>query len=286
MKILVTGKDGQLGYDVLKEGDSRGLAMVGIGRNEVDLNDRDQVFNYIVDLKPDAIIHCAAYTAVDKAEDDQSQCWRVNVEATGWIAEASKLCGAKMMYISTDYVFNGEENSPFKEDREADPINFYGLSKYEGEKLVRSFLEEWFILRISWVFGINGSNFVRTMLRLSETRNDISVVNDQYGSPTYTKDVARLIIDMIQTSKYGLYHATNEGYCNWANFAKEIFKYAELKVNVHEISSAAFPTRASRPRNSRLSKSRLVEQGFQPLPAWQDALLRYMHELVNEKKVD
>jgi len=284
MKILVTGYTGQLGYDVVKQGMKHGFNMIGVGSKDFDITNQQSVFDYVREINPDAIIHCAAYTAVDKAEDDKSTCWNVNVEGTNNLAEAAKEINAKFMYISTDYVFNGTGDSPFKETDKPNPIGYYGITKYEGEKVVQQLLDKWFIVRISWVFGINGKNFVKTMLRLAETRNELNVVGDQIGSPTYTFDLARLLIEMIQTDKYGIYHASNEGYCSWAEFAKEIFKQANINVNVNSISTEQYPTRAVRPKNSRMAKQKLLNNGFTPLPSWQDAVKRYVKELTQEVK--
>lgn len=284
MKILVTGYTGQLGYDVVKQGMKHGFNMIGVGSKDFDITNQQSVFDYVREINPDAIIHCAAYTAVDKAEDDKSTCWNVNVEGTNNLAEAAKEINAKFMYISTDYVFNGTGDSPFKETDKPNPIGYYGITKYEGEKVVQQLLDKWFIVRISWVFGINGKNFVKTMLRLAETRNELNVVGDQIGSPTYTFDLARLLIEMIQTDKYGIYHASNDGYCRWAEFAKEIFKQANINVNVNSISTEQYPTRAVRPKNSRMAKQKLLNNGFTPLPSWQDAVKRYVKELTQEVK--
>ncbi|WP_100333081.1 dTDP-4-dehydrorhamnose reductase [Bacillus alkalisoli] len=284
MKVLVTGYNGQLGYDVVREGLKHGFNMHGIGRKDLDLTVEEDVKKYIKNIKPDAIIHCAAYTAVDNAEDDKETCRNVNVKATKYIATAAKETKAKFMYISTDYVFDGAGERPFVETDKPSPIGYYGLSKYEGEKVVEQLLENWFIVRISWVFGINGNNFVKTMLRLAESRNELSVVGDQFGSPTYTFDLARLLIDMIQTEKFGTYHATNEGYCSWDEFAKEIFKQANKRITVNSITSEQYPTRAIRPKNSRLSKQKLIDNGFKPLLEWQDALKQYLIELTQEVK--
>lgn len=284
MKVLVTGYTGQLGYDVVREGEKRKISILGIGREDLDITNEAEVYQYVQKVNPDAIIHCAAYTAVDKAEDDQEKCWKVNVIGTKNITTAAKKVNAKFMYISTDYVFDGKGEEPFKETDKPDPVGYYGLTKYEGEKIVREFLEDYFIVRISWVFGINGHNFIKTMLRLSETRNELNVVGDQYGSPTYTFDLARLLIDMIQTEKYGVYHASNEGFCTWAEFASEIYQQAHKDVTVNSISTEEYPTRAVRPKNSRMSKQKLIDNGFKPLPNWQDALKHYLNELAQEVK--
>ncbi|RKQ34274.1 dTDP-4-dehydrorhamnose reductase [Oceanobacillus halophilus] len=284
MKILVTGYTGQLGYDVVHYGKQWGLNMIGISSSDLDLTNEDTVFIYINKIKPDAIIHCAAYTAVDRAEDEKSTCWKVNVEGTKYLAKAAKSIHAKFMYISTDYVFDGKGEIPFKETDKPNPVGYYGKTKYEGEELVKRLLENWFIVRISWVFGINGNNFVKTMLRLANTRDELNVVSDQFGSPTYTFDLAKLLINMIQSEKYGIYHASNEGFCNWAEFAKEIFKHANKDIKVNSIATEDYPTAAVRPKNSRMSKQKLVENGFSTLPTWQDAVGRYLKELKLEVK--
>lgn len=284
MKILVTGYTGQLGYDVVQEGLKKGLDMIGVGSKELDITNQDEVQRTVKEVHPDAIIHCAAYTAVDKAEDDRATCWKVNVQGTTSLAAAAKEINAKFIYISTDYVFDGKGQAPFKESDLPDPVGYYGQTKYEGEKAVASMLDQWFIVRISWVFGINGNNFIKTMLRLAETRSELNVVGDQYGSPTYTYDLARLLIEMIQTEKYGIYHASNEGFCTWAEFAKEIFNQAGKTVKVNSIPTEEYPTRAIRPKNSRMAKRKLVENGFTPLPGWEDALQRYLKELAQEVK--
>ncbi len=283
MKILVTGYTGQLGYDVVREGLHRGLNMHGVGSKDVDITNEQDVYDLVKQVNPDAIIHCAAYTAVDKAEDDQQTCWNVNVEGTKYLAAAARKMNAKFMYVSTDYVFDGEGETPFTETNTPDPIGYYGLTKYEGEKIVTSLLDEWFIVRISWVFGINGNNFVKTMLRLAETRDELNVVGDQVGSPTYTYDLSRLLIDMIQTDKYGIYHASNEGYCSWDQFAAEIFNQAQKSIKVNAITTDQYPTRALRPKNSRMSKQKLVDNGFTPLPNWQDSLRHYLNALNDVK---
>lgn len=284
MKILVTGYTGQLGYDVVHQGLHQGLNMVGLGSMELDITNKEAVSQYVKKVKPDAIIHCAAFTAVDQAEDDKDTCQQVNVDGTKNLAEAAKANNAKFMYISTDYVFNGEGQTSFKETDETSPIGHYGRTKLEGEEVVKQLLEKWFIIRISWVFGINGNNFVKTMLRLGETRDELNVVGDQVGSPTYTLDLAKLLIEMIKTDKYGVYHASNEGYCSWADFAQEIFRQANIEVKVNSISTEEYPTRAARPKNSRMSKQKLVESGFNPLPKWQDAVERYLKQLTQEVK--
>lgn len=282
MKILVTGYTGQLGFDVVKLGLKLGLKMVGVGMKDLDVTNEDNVLCFINNLKPDAIIHCAAYTAVDKSEDDKENCWNVNVEGTRNIAKAARKNNAKLMYISTDYVFDGKGHTAFEEDDIPNPVGYYGLTKYEGEKLIERIMDEWYIVRISWVFGVNGNNFVKSMLRLAETHNELNVVGDQVGSPTYTYDLAKLLIDIVQSDEYGTYHASNEDFCTWAEFAQEIFKQANKEVKVNAITTEEYPTRAIRPKNSRMSKQKLVVNGFLPLPRWQDAVERYVKEITEE----
>ncbi|WP_318582288.1 dTDP-4-dehydrorhamnose reductase [Bacillus paranthracis] len=284
MKILVTGYNGQLGYDVVKRGEKQGLEMQGIGIEDLDITNEAAVYEFVDNVKPDAIIHCAAYTAVDKSEDDKELCWNVNVEGTKYLATAAKKLNAKFVYISTDYVFDGEGTHAFVETDTPNPVGYYGLTKYEGEKVVRSLIENNFIVRISWVFGINGNNFIKTMLRLGETRNELNVVGDQIGSPTYTYDLARLLIDMVVTEKYGIYHATNEGFCSWAEFAQEIFEIAGQDVKVNSITTEEYPTRAVRPKNSRMSKQKLIDNGFEPLQDWKKAAKHYITQLQQEVK--
>lgn len=277
MKILVTGVKGQLGYDVVHEGESRGLEMFGTDVDNMDITDAGQVKQVIEDYKPDAVIHCAAYTAVDAAEDNQELCRKINVDGTRNIAEVCKAMDIPMMYFSTDYIFNGQGENFWKEDDEKQPLNVYGRTKYEGELAVQELIQKYFILRISWVFGVNGNNFIKTMLRLGKERGAVGVVSDQIGSPTYTYDLAKLVIDMIQTDKYGAYHVTNDGLCSWYEFACEIFKQAGLDVKVTPLTTAEYPAKAARPFNSRMSKDKLVNAGFEMLPEWQDALKRYLN---------
>lgn len=284
MKILVTGYKGQLGYDVVQEGLKKGFYMIGIDREELDLTIPGDVSLYVNEIKPDVIIHCAAYTAVDKSEEDKEGCWKVNVEGTKYIAAAAKDIKAKFIYISTDYVYDGEGKEPFTETDVPNPQGYYGLTKYEGEKKVKELLEEYFIVRTSWVFGINGNNFIKTMLQLAETRDELNVVGDQIGSPTYTYDLAILLIDMVQSEKYGLYHASNEGFCSWADFAEEAFHLAGKEVKVNAITTEEYPTPAVRPKNSRMSKQKLLDNGFNQLPSWKDAVKRYVEELLQEVK--
>ena len=279
MKVLVTGITGQLGFDVLNELHNRNIEVIGTARKDFDLTNSTNMIDFITMKKPDAVIHCAAYTAVDKAEEEPELAMKVNGKATEDIAKVCKELNAKMIYISTDYVFPGDGDKPYEVDDEKNPPNAYGRSKLAGEEAVIKILEKYFIVRISWVFGSNGKNFVKTMLRLSETKDKLSVVNDQIGSPTFTVDLAHLLADIVQTEKYGIYHATNEGFCSWAEFAAEIFRQAEVKTEVIPVPSSAYPTRAVRPKNSRLSKKSLDNAGFQRLPSWKDAIGRYMIEL-------
>ena len=279
MKVLVTGVKGQLGYDVCRVLNARGIENRGVDIENFDITDADAVNAYIRSYRPDAIIHCSAYTAVDKAEDDAERCERVNAMGPANIAAAANAIGAKMMYISTDYVFPGTGECFYTPDDATGPLSIYGKTKLMGEEAVKSTTDRHFIVRISWVFGKNGGNFVKTMLRLAETKTDLNVVCDQIGSPTYTYDLSLLLCDMIVTDRYGTYHATNEGICSWAEFAKEIMQQAGKTTVIHPIPSSQYPTRAVRPLNSRMSKDKLVENGFSRLPEWKDALSRYLNEL-------
>lgn len=276
MKVLVTGVKGQLGYDVVCELEKRGLEAVGVDIEEMDITDAESVDRVLRQSAPDAVIHCAAYTAVDAAEENEALCRRVNADGTRNIAKVCRELDIKMIYISTDYVFSGQGERLWEPEDERDPQSVYGQTKYEGELAVQELLEKYFIVRIAWVFGVNGKNFVRTMLKLSENHDTITVVNDQFGSPTYTYDLARLLVDMVQTEKYGIYHATNEGICSWYDFACAIFREAGISMNVKPVSSAEYGAKASRPANSRMSKEKLTENGFERLPTWQDALKRYL----------
>lgn len=278
MKILVTGVKGQLGYDIVNECKNRNIEAIGVDVEEMDITDAKKVEEVIKSGNYDAVVHCAAWTAVDKAEDEIEACTKVNVDGTKNIANVCKKLNISMMYFSTDYVFDGQGNQPWHEYDKRNPLNVYGQTKYEGELAVEA-LEKHFIVRIAWVFGVNGNNFIKTMLRLGKERGAVSVVDDQIGSPTYTYDLSKLVVDMIQTDKYGTYHATNEGLCSWYEFACEIFKQAKLDVEVTPVDSSAFPAKAKRPNNSRMSKEMLDKNGFKRLPLWQDALSRYLKEL-------
>ena len=279
MKILVTGYNGQLGYDVVKELNSRSVECRGVDREDFDITDRDETVGYICDYAPDAVIHCAAYTAVDRAEDDEENCRKVNADGTENIAVACEKLRAKMLYVSTDYVYGGDGEAPFETDSPTNPKNVYGVTKLEGEKAVMKYIDKFFIVRTSWVFGINGNNFVKTMLRLGDEKESLNVVCDQVGSPTYTPDLARLICDLIVTEKYGIYHVTNENFCSWAEFAAEIMKLGGKKTVINPVPSSEYPTKAERPHNSRLSKKCLDEAGIKRLPTWQDALKRFLKEM-------
>lgn len=279
MKVLVTGVNGQLGFDVIKILKQRNIEHIGTTRKEFDITNQEQVKSFIENYMPDVVVHCAAYTSVDKAESEPELCEKVNQIGTKNIVQVCKQIDAKMIYISTDYVFEGTGTKPYEIDDKTNPISVYGKTKLLGELEVKDGLEKYFIVRVSWVFGKNGSNFVKTMLRLGKEKEEITVVCDQIGSPTYTADLAVLLCDMIQTDKYGIYHATNEGYCSWADFATEIFKQAGLFTKVKAIPSDQYPVAAKRPFNSRLSKASLDKNGFLRLPNWQDAIFRYLKEL-------
>ena len=302
MKVFVTGVGGQLGHDVMNELAKRGHAGVGsdiapaysgiqdgsavcaMPYVQLDITDAAAVSRVLNEANPDAVIHCAAWTAVDAAEDEanQAKVKAINVDGTRHIAEACKTLGCKMMYISTDYIFNGQGTEPWQPDcADYAPLNVYGETKLGGELAVKALVEKYFIVRIAWVFGLNGNNFIKTMLKLGKTHDTLRVVNDQIGTPTYTLDLARLLVDMIETEKYGHYHATNEGgYISWADFAVEICKQAGMSVNVIPVTTAEYGlSKAARPFNSRLDKKKLVENGFQPLPEWKDAVERYLGKL-------
>ena len=282
MKVLVTGVKGQLGYDVVNELKKRGHGAIGVDVDEMDITDAAAVSRVLGEVKPDAVIHCAAWTAVDAAEDNEEKVRLVNAVGTENIALECKKLGCKMMYISTDYVFDGQGAAPWKPDCKAyKPLNVYGQTKLEGEFAVAENVEKFFIVRIAWVFGKNGNNFVGTMLKLGKTHDTLRVVNDQIGTPTYTYDLARLLVDMIGTEKYGYYHATNEGgYVSWYDFAVEIFRQAGYSTEVVPVTTEEYGrSRAKRPFNSRLDKGKLIENGFEPLPDWRDALKRYLAEI-------
>ena len=283
MKVFVTGVKGQLGYDVVNELEKRGHTAIGVDIEDLDIIDAAAVDKMITEAAPEAVIHCAAWTAVDAAEDNEEKCRQVNVNGTENIAKVCKKLNCKMMYISTDYIFDGKGTRPWEpDDPVTTPLNVYGQTKYEGELAVRNNVEKFFIVRIAWVFG-KGKNFIKTMLNLGKNHDHLTVVNDQYGTPTYTYDLARLLVDMIETDKYGNYHATNEGgYITWYDFACEIFRQAGMDVGVEPVSSAQYAAKAKRPENSRMNKQKLVDNGFEPLPDWKDALRRYLGRLDEE----
>ncbi len=279
MKVLVTGVAGQLGYDCVKRLTALGIECRGVDRDDFDLTDAQAVMAYVKDYAPDAIMHCAAYTNVDKAETEPEVAADVNGGGTLNMVRAALAVDAALMYISTDYVFSGEGTEPFQVKDPIAPQNVYGLTKAQGEEAVRSMMQKFFIIRTAWVFGLNGRNFVKTMLRLGSEKDALNVVNDQFGSPTYTPDLARLMCDMIRTNHYGVYHATNEGFCSWADFAEEIMKQSGRKCRIHPVTTEEYNAPVKRPANSRLSKESLSDAGFDRLPPWQDALARYLVEL-------
>jgi dTDP-4-dehydrorhamnose reductase len=294
MKVFVTGVGGQLGHDVINELTSRGyeaigsdvvdMVLSGVPYVALDITDKIEVERVIAEIRPDAIIHCAAWTAVDAAEDadKQEKVKAINVDGTQNIANAAKIVDAKMIYISTDYVFDGQGTVPWEPDcKEYAPLNVYGQTKLGGELAVSSTLEKYFIVRIAWVFGLNGGNFIKTMLQVGKNHQQVRVVNDQIGTPTYTYDLARLLVDMIESEKYGYYHATNEGgYISWYDFTKEIYRQAGMDTQVLPVTTEEYGlSKAARPFNSRLDKKKLTDNGFVPLPDWKDALQRYLQEL-------
>lgn len=279
MRVLVTGSNGQLGHDMLLCLNDNNIECQGIDKVDLDLSNRAATSKFIQNYCPDVLIHCAAFTNVDLAEQEFENCFASNVEATANIALQCKQIGSKMVYISTDYIFSGEEMKPYDTDDLPNPLSVYGRTKLLGEKKVIEHVDEHFIVRTSWAFGKNGNNFVDTMLRLGREKDVVDVVCDQIGSPTYTKDLARFISELIKTSKYGVYHATNEGYCSWAEFAEEIFKQAGLKTKVNHITSDQYPTIVKRPKNSMLSKSSIEKFDFQRFPKWEEALNRYLIEV-------
>lgn len=282
MKVLVTGVKGQLGYDVANELEKRGHEAVGTDVEEMDITDSAKVREVLTEENPDAVIHCAAYTAVDAAEENVELCRRINAEGTENIARVCSELNCKLLYVSTDYVFNGEGERPWEPDDEREPLNVYGQTKCEGELAVEKYVEKLFIVRIAWVFGVNGKNFIKTMLRLGKDHDELTVVADQIGSPTYTYDLSRLLVDMIESDKYGRYHATNEGLCSWYEFAVEIFRQAGMDVHVRPVTSEEYPAKAKRPHNSRMDKRKLEENGFERLPEWKDALSRYLNVIGTE----
>lgn len=286
MKFLITGASGQLGYDVKLELLNRGYYdILSPSSSVMDLRNKDSVRDTILDYKPDIVFHCAAYTAVDKAEDERELCSDVNINGTKYIVDACSEVGAKLIFISTDYVFDGSKDGFYLEDDKVSPVNYYGKTKWLAEENVRGY-DNHIITRISWVFGINGNNFVKTMLKLSDTRDEISVVSDQIGSPTYTKDLSKVLVDMALSDKKGTYHVTNDGTCSWYEFAKYIFESNNIDIVVNPIKTSDYPTKAKRPHNSRMSKEKLMNDGFSMLPDWKDAVDRYNKELIKVRKKD
>ncbi|MCI5509713.1 MAG: dTDP-4-dehydrorhamnose reductase [Eubacterium sp.] len=281
MRALVTGVKGQLGHDVMNELAKRGYEGVGVDVEEMDITDAAAVDRVIKESHVDSVVHCAAWTAVDAAEDNVEICRKVNALGTENIAKVCKELDIPMIYFSTDYVFDGQGTRPWEpDDPVVEPLNVYGLTKFEGEQAVEKYLDKYYIVRIAWVFGVNGKNFIKTMLNLGKTHDTLTVVNDQVGTPTYTYDLSRLVVDMLEKQEYGKYHVTNEGgYISWYDFAKEIFRQAGMDVTVNPVSSDAYPAKAKRPANSRLEKKKLDEHGFDRLPTWQDALARYLKEI-------
>ncbi|PLR82595.1 dTDP-4-dehydrorhamnose reductase [Bacillus sp. V33-4] len=279
MIVVVTGVQGQLGYDVVKELEKKNHQVYGTDRSQLDITSEADVNAFIDEVKPDAIIHCAAYTNVDRAEEDKETAYNVNALGTQFLAQAAKKSGAKMLLVSTDYVFDGTADKPYETDHPTKPLGVYGETKLAGEQLLTEILDEYFIVRTAWVFGINGHNFVKTMLRLGEERGEVGVVHDQVGSPTYTPDLAKFLVELIETTKFGVYHATNSGECSWYEFAVEIFKQAGMDVKVNPLTTDQFPRPASRPKYSILSKKKIEEQGLKMLPDWKKALSEYLQEL-------
>ena len=277
-KILITGANGQLGQDIVLEMDNRNLEYLATDKDDMNIVDKKSIEDIFKNNEIKSVIHCAAYTAVDLAEENVDICRRINAEGTRNLAEICREYNIPLMYISTDYVFDGLGEKPWEPEDHREPLNIYGQTKYEGELYVETLVEKYFIVRISWVFGDNGKNFVDTMINLGSKNKTLKVVSDQIGSPTYTKDLSVLLIDMINSEKYGKYHATNEGYCSWFDFAVEIFKQKKMDVEVIPVDSSAFPVKAKRPQNSRMNKSKLLLNGFNELPHWKNALERYLNE--------
>jgi len=276
-KILITGAKGQLGSDILMELEGKGYPCTGVDIADFDLTDEKAVFLNVEKIKPDVIIHCAAYVAVDKAEEDKDTCYNVNVNGTKNIVDVAKKINAELIFFSTDYVLNENGTDILTEEIKTNPINYYGYSKEVSENYIKENLTKYYILRISWIYGANGNNFIKTMIKLSETRDEISVVSDQIGSPTYTKDIAKIMYQFVNSDKYGIYHLTSENFCSWYDFAVLIFSKINIKMKVNKILSEDYKTLAKRPKNSRLSKDKLANNGFERLPLWEDALDRYLN---------
>lgn len=279
--ILVTGSNGQLGYDVVRELKNRKIDCIGSVRSDFDLTDYEDTEKYILKIKPECIIHCAAYTNVNKAEDEKELCYKVNVDGTENIAKVCSKLNAKMIYISTDYVFDGTKDGEYEVDDMPNPLSVYGKSKYEGELKVKENLDKYFIVRTSWVFGSHGNNFVKTILKLGKEKESIDVVCDQIGSPTYTVDLVKLLCDMALSDKYGTYHASNEGFCSWAEFAEEIMKQAGLNCKINYIKSNEYKTKAARPKNTRMPSTKILNVTNNLFPSWQESLKKYIQILSN-----
>lgn len=278
MRVVVTGAAGQLGQDVIKELVQKNHDAFGADRQQLDITKEASVKSYINEVKPDVILHCAAYTNVDGAEENEDAAYQVNAAGTEYLAKAAKQVGAKMLYVSTDYVFDGTGSEPYEVDEPTRPLGAYGRTKLAGEQLLQKNLEQFFIVRTAWVFGVHGNNFVKTMIRLGKERGEVGVVHDQVGSPTYTVDLAKFMIELMETDKYGIYHATNSGVCSWYEFAVEIFMQAGLNVKVNPLTTDQFPRPAARPKYSVLSKKKNEEQGLTPLRDWKEALAAYLNE--------
>jgi len=278
MRVVVTGAAGQLGQDVVLELARKNHEAFGTDREKLDITNEADVFAFISEVKPDVILHCAAYTNVDAAEENEELAYQINALGTEYLAKAAQQIGAKMLYVSTDYVFNGTATEPYEVDQQTKPLGAYGRTKLAGEELLQKNLKEFFIVRTAWVFGVHGHNFVKTMIRLGEERGEVGVVHDQVGSPTYTVDLAKLMVELMETDKYGIYHVTNSGVCSWYEFAVEIFKQAGMNVTVNPLTSDQFPRPAARPNYSVLSKKEIKEQGLTPLRDWKEALAAYLKE--------
>lgn len=281
MKVMVTGASGQLGFDVMQELNNRNIKCIGVTKQDFDITEHEKVKRFILEEKPECVIHCAAYTNVDKAEEEEKLCYEVNTKATENITKACSEINSKIIYISTDYVFDGSGSLPHEVNETANPLSIYGKSKYKGELKVKENTDKYFIVRTSWVFGAHGNNFVKTMIKLGKEKESLNVVSDQVGSPTYTKDLAKLLCDMAKTEKYGTYHAVNQGYVSWAEFAEIIMKEAGLKCKINYIKSSEYKTKAVRPLNSRLSVKSLEKNGFKLLPSYKEGILKIIEDTKN-----
>ena len=276
MKVLVTGTKGQLGQDAVRALRRHGHTPIAADMDDFDITNEKDTRAFFAADPPDAVLHCAAYTAVDRAESEAELCRKINADGTRNVAEAAESCGAKMIYISTDYVYGGSGSKPLTEDMQPNPLNVYGKTKLLGEIAAQTYCSRLFIVRTSWVFGLHGGNFIKTMLRLGQTHDTLTVVDDQVGSPTFTEDLAELLCAMLETERYGTYNATNDGFCSWCDFAREIFRRAGQSVTVLPVTTEQYGAPALRPKNSRLSKQKLIDAGFSPLPHWSDALDRFL----------